>query len=225
MKILVVEDHPLLGKSIKTGFEEVGWVVDLAADGEEGLYCAESCEYDVIVLDWMLPKRSGIELLRELRAKHRDVPAIMITAKGAVADRVEGLDRGADDYLVKPFEMPELVARVNALFRRSIGRGTSSVSAGSLSIDFAAHRAALDGAPLELTGKEYDLLAALVAKQDQLIRRTALVGMLYQLEGEPESNSLDVLLARVRKKLAGSDIEIATVRGKGFILRVAPPST
>ena len=225
MKILVVEDNALLGKSLKRGMEEIGWTVDLARDGEEGLYCADSCDYDVIVLDWMLPKRSGIEILKDLRAKGRDVPTIVVTAKGAVVDRVEGLDVGADDYLVKPFELVELIARVNAVYRRSLGKGSSKLSVGALTLDLAGHRALLEGKLLELTAKEYDLLAALAAKSGQLIKRSTLAGSLYQLDGEPDSNSLDVLLARVRKKLAGSDVEIATVRGKGFVLRVAetPP--
>jgi len=225
MKILIVEDNPLLGKSLKRGMEEIGWTVDLASDGEEGIYCAESCAYDVIVLDWMLPKLSGIELLKQLRAGKHDAPTIMITAKGAVTDRVEGLDKGADDYIVKPFELVELIARVNAIYRRSIGKGSSSITVGGLTVDLAAHHAILGGIPLDLTGKEFDLLAALAAKNGQLIKRNTLVGTLYQLDGEPDSNSLDVLLARVRKKLTGSDVEIATVRGKGFMLRVAETST
>ena len=220
MKILLVEDNPLLGKSLKRGMEELGWIVDLAVDGDEGLYHAESSAYDVIVLDSMLPKRSGLEILKTLRAAKIDVPTIMITAKGTVQDRVEGLDDGADDYLVKPFEIVELIARINALHRRAAGKGSSLVSFGALELDMAAHRVSLNGKTLELTGKEYDLLAALAAKSGRLIKRTTLVGMLYHLDSEPDSNSLDVLLARVRKKLAGSGVEITTIRGKGFVLRV-----
>jgi len=223
MKVLVVEDNTLLGKSVKRGLEEVGWTVDLALDGDEGLYCAESCDYDVIVLDWMLPKRSGFELLKELRVKGRNTPTIMLTAKSAVTDRVECLDRGADDYLVKPFEFVELVARLNAIYRRSIGQGTSTMILGTLAFDLAGQQVTVNGRHLELTGKEYDLLAALAAKSGQLLKRNTLVGILYQLDSEPESNSLDVLLARVRRKLAGSGVEVATIRGKGFVLRVADP--
>ncbi len=224
MKVLVVEDNDLLGKSLKRGMEEHGWTVDLAPNGEEGIYFADSSEYDVMVLDWMLPKYSGIEVLKDLRSRGRNVPTIMITARGAVSDRVEGLDKGADDYIVKPFEVIELIARINALHRRSIAKGSSELRVGALTLNLADHSVRLDGALLDLTGKEYDLLAALAAKTGQLIKRNTLVGALYQLDDEPDSNSLDVLLARVRKKLIGSGVEIATIRGKGFVLRVAQPT-
>jgi DNA-binding response OmpR family regulator len=220
MKILIVEDNPLLGKSLKRGMQELGWTVDLAVDGDDGVYHAESSAYDVIVLDWMLPKRSGIDVLKDLRHAHCEVPAIMITAKGAVADRVKGLDGGADDYITKPFEFVELIARINALHRRSLGKGSSLLVAGALELNVATQQARLAGTAMDLTGKEYDLLAVLAAKSGQLVKRATLVGMLYSLDSEPDSNSLDVLLARVRKKLAGSDVEIATIRGKGFMLRV-----
>lgn len=225
MKILIVEDSLLLGKSMKQGLEERGWVVDWAPDGAEGIYFAESSTYDVIVLDWMLPNYSGMEILKDLRKKSCFVPVIMITAKSAVAERIRGLDSGADDYLVKPFEMGELIARIQSLYRRSQGRGTATVKIGKLSMDLAGQRVFVADESLDLTGKEYDLLAALVTKPGELVKRQALIGLLYQLDGEPDSNSLDVLLARVRKKITGSQVEIATIRGKGFVLRVASPST
>jgi DNA-binding response OmpR family regulator len=221
MKILIVEDNALLGKSLKRGMEEHGWTVDLATDGDEGLYMVESTEHDVIVLDWMLPKTSGIDLLKEIRKRGRDTPTVMITARGAVPDRVEGLNLGADDYVVKPFEVVELIARINAVYRRSLGKGTSLLTIGSLTLNLASHTAQLRGVSMDLTSKEYDLVAALATKAGDLVKRNSLVGMLYPLESEPDSNSLDVLLARVRKKLQGSGVEIETVRGKGFVLRVA----
>ena len=221
MKILLAEDNALLGKSLKRGMEELGWTVDLATDGDEAAYCARSGDYNVMILDWMLPKCSGLELLKSLRTEGQTVPTIMITAKGAVADRVEGLNGGADDYIVKPFEFVEMVARVNALYRRSLGQATSKLVVGDLVIDIASHQVALGDRQLDMTAMEYDLVAALAAKCGRLVSRDALGGVLYQLDGQPDSNSLDVVLARVRKKLAGSDVEIATIRGKGFILRVA----
>jgi DNA-binding response OmpR family regulator len=224
MKILVVEDNVLLGKSLRRGMEETGWFVDLALDGDEGMRLAEITPYDVLVLDWMLPGLSGLDLLKSLRSRNRHVPALMITARGSLDDRLEGLNSGADDYLVKPFEIAELIARVNALYRRSLGRGSPSLDIGSLTLDLAGRRALIAGKPLELTGKEYDLLAALAARKSQLIHREALASALWETSGEPDSNSLDVLLGRVRRKLAGSDVEIATIRGKGFILRVADSS-
>lgn len=224
MKILVVEDNYLLGKSIKQGLQENGWVVDLAVDGEEGSYHLEVAEYDIVVLDWMLPKQSGIDLLKKIQSHKRPTPTIMITAKGEVMDRVEGLNKGADDYLVKPFEMVELIARINSVYRRSLAKGSASLKIGALTIDLIAHEIKLHDELLDLTGKEYDLLECLASKSGQLVKRTTISSLLYQFDGEPDSNSLDVLLARVRKKLAGSDVEIATIRGKGFILRVATPT-
>jgi DNA-binding response OmpR family regulator len=221
MKALVVEDNVLLGKSVRRGLEEGGWVVDLALDGKEALYFVESSEYDVIVLDWMLPKLSGLDFVKTVRAQAREVPIIMVTAKGDLRDRVEGLDQGADDYLVKPFDMAELIARVNALYRRSTARGATLLELAGLNIDLATMNVTINQTPLVLTGKEYDLLVALASKAGKLVKRTAITGLLYSLDMEPDSNSLDVLLARLRRKLMGSGIEIETLRGKGFTLRVA----
>lgn len=221
MKVLIVEDNTVFGRNLKKGVEEAGWTVDLAVDGEEGLFLAENGHYDVIALDWMLPKVSGLDLLKAMRKKSIDAPTIMITARGAVQDRVEGLEQGADDYIVKPFELAELVARLNALFRRSIGKSSSKISVGLLVLDLAKQNFSLNDVPLDLTGKEFDLLVALVSKADQMVRRSALVAMLYPMNDEPESNSIDVLIARIRKKMTGSAVEIITIRGKGFILRVA----
>jgi DNA-binding response OmpR family regulator len=221
MKVLVAEDNVLLGNSIKRGLEEEGWVVDLARDGKDALYYAEASEYDVLVLDWMLPQLSGLDMLKVLRDKGNEVPVIMVTARSEVVDRVQGLDRGADDYLSKPFEMIELVSRLNALYRRSIARGSKSLSLGNLSIELDTLKVRIDERPLELTGKEYDLLVALAGKANQLQTRAVLLGLLYPFDSEPDSNSLDVLLNRLRRKLIGADVEIETIRGKGLILRVA----
>jgi DNA-binding response OmpR family regulator len=221
MKVLVAEDNALLGNSIKRGLEEEGWVVDLARDGKEALYYTDASEYDVLVLDWMLPQMSGLEVLNVLRGKGNEVPVIMVTARSEVVDRVQGLDRGADDYLTKPFEMIELVSRLNALYRRSIARGSKSLTLGNLNIELDTLQVSIGDRPLELTGMEYDLLVALAGKANQLQTRTALLGLLYPFDSEPDSNSLDVLLNRLRRKLAGADVEIETIRGKGLILRVA----
>jgi DNA-binding response OmpR family regulator len=221
MKVLLAEDNLLLGKSVKRGLEEESWVVDLARDGKEALYYFESSEYDVVVLDWMLPEMSGLDLLKALRAKGSNVPIIMVTAKSDVVDRVLGLDGGADDYLTKPFEMIELVSRLNALFRRSIAQGSTQLSLGNLKIELDVLRVSVAGQPLELTGKEYDLLVALAGKANQLVTRSSLIGLLYSFDSEPDSNSLDVLLNRLRRKLPGTGVEIETIRAKGFILRVA----
>ena len=222
MKILVAEDHPLLGKSIKRALTENDWTVDLAVDGAEALYYAESGKYDVIVLDWMLPKISGIDLITKLRLKGDNTPIIMTTARNTVADRIVGLTNGADDYLVKPFDIAELLARIQALYRRATHHGSNVISVGELTLDAMAHCISLHNVGLELTGKEYDLLSTLMGKAGSLIYRNDLVSLLYSVEDEPGSNSLDVILNRVRKKLAASNVIIETIRGKGFILRVAP---
>lgn len=222
MKILVAEDHLLLGKSVKRALVENNWTVDLAVDGAEALYFTECSQYDVIALDWMLPKLSGIELVTKLRMRGINTPIIMITAKDAVPDRIAGLTHGADDYLVKPFDMAELLARVQALYRRATHRGSNTIIVGELLLDSSAHSISVNHEVLELTGKEYDLLAALMCKAGALIHRGDLVSLLYSVNDEPGSNSLDVILNRVRKKLSASNVIIETIRGKGFILRVAP---
>ena len=220
MKILVAEDHILLGKSICRALTENDWTVDLATDGAEALYFAEGGRYDVIALDWMLPKISGMELVTTLRQKGINTPIIMITAKDSINDRVDGLTYGADDYLVKPFDIAELLARVRALYRRATHQGSNTITVGELVLDSMAHNITFNNETLELTGKEYDLLAALMCNAGTLINRTDIVSLLYSVDDEPGSNSLDVILNRVRKKLSGSNIFIETIRGKGFILRV-----
>ncbi len=222
MKILIAEDNNLLGKSICRALQETGWTVDLACDGSEAWYFLEGGSYDVILLDWMMPGLSGLALVKRLRANGITTPIIMVTAKDAVQDRVAGLHEGADDYLIKPFDIAELLARVQALYRRSTQQGLRCVRVGSLELDVSTQSVRANGKPLDLTGKEYDLLSALASKAETLVNRNSLIGLLYSFNTEPDSNSLDVLLNRVRKKLADTDIQIETIRSKGFILRVAP---
>lgn len=220
MKLLLVEDNALLARSVKQGLEEEGWIVDAAIDGEEGFRLASASSYHVVLLDSMLPKLSGPQIVEQLRAQGSKVPILMLTAKSALADRVAGLEVGADDYLVKPFEMAELFARVKALYRRSFQQGVSQITAGKLVIDPGAQVAILEGVRIDLTSMEFDLLATLAGRQGQIYSREELTGLLYKTQDAPESNSLDVLMARVRRKVKGSGVEIITVRGKGFLLRV-----
>ena len=223
MKILIVEDNDLLGRSMRQGLEEAGFTVDLAKNGEDGIYCAKNSEYQILLVDRLLPKLSGMQVVASLRSSGSHVPVIMVTALGSVGDRVEGLEFGADDYLVKPFEMSELIARIKALHRRSVGRGDATVKFGALTINLEERWVQNGDTSLSLTSKEFDLLAALAARPGRVYSRTELLGLLYELNEEPESNSLDVLLARVRRKVAGAGVEIATVRGKGFVFRVETP--
>ena len=223
MKILIVEDNELLGKSIRKGLEESGWTVDLARDGEEGLYCASNGAYDLILVDRMLPLLSGDALVARLRGAKSQVPIIMLTARSSVQDRIAGLEVGADDYLPKPFDMGELVARIRALLRRAMGTTVSTLTLGRLVVDLGGRAVATaDGDPIGLTSKEFDLLTALGGRQQQLVTRPELLSLLYEMNEEPESNSLDVLIARLRRKVAGTGVEIATIRGKGYVLRVEP---
>lgn len=221
MKILVVEDNRTLGSTLKTALEESGWAVDLATNGTEGLFFAENSKYDIIALDWMLPELSGLDILQAIRSKSIDSPVIMMTAKGALHDKLQGLGQGADDYIVKPFELAEFLARLQAIVRRSMGKGNPKIRVGKLTLDLGCQKFVSDQGELDLTAKEYDLLRVLVSNQGLLVERRTLLAMIYHFNDEPESNSLDVLMGRIRKKIAGYGIEINTVRGKGFLLRVA----
>jgi len=220
LKILIVEDNNLLGDSMSQGLSEAGWTVDLAKDGEEGLYLAQNSAYDILLVDRMLPKLSGTDLIKKLRQNSVHVPAIMVTARGELEDRISGLEEGADDYLVKPVALSELLARVKSLHRRSLNRGDGKLCFASLEINLSSRSATVDSKELDLTAKEFDFLAALASKSGHVFNRNELNGLLYKSNGEPESNSLDVLLARIRRKLVGSGVEIATVRGRGFVFRV-----
>jgi len=224
LKILIVEDNQLLGNSMKHGLSEAGWTTDLAFDGEEGQFLAENSHYDILIIDRMLPKVSGTDLIGALRKKDNHTPVIMVTALGELKDRVSGLEQGADDYLTKPFALAELIARVKALHRRSMGKGSTSLTFNRLSIDHEGRSVAINGIPVELTSKEFDLLLALAGKPNKVFTRVELSDLLYEFDSEPESNSLDVLLARLRKKINGSGVEITTIRGKGFTFRVESPT-
>ncbi|MEI8026709.1 MAG: response regulator transcription factor [Pseudomonadota bacterium] len=225
MKILIVEDNNLLGESMIQGLSEAGWTVDLAKDGEEGLYMVQNSTYDLLIIDRMLPKLSGIELIKKLRQKIIHVPAIMVTARGDLEDRISGLEEGADDYLVKPVELSELLARVKALHRRSLNRGIGKLCFAALEIDLSSRVATIDNRAMDLTAKEFDFLATVAGKSGHVFNRNELNGLLYKFNDEPESNSLDVLLARIRRKLVGSGVEIATIRGRGVVFRVEEATT
>ena len=220
VKILVVEDNELLGSSMKQGLSEFGWAVDLARDGEEGLFYAENSQYDLLLIDRMLPKLSGMELIDKIRKGGNQTPTIIVTARGSLQDRVTGLECGADDYVVKPFELAELIARVKALYRRSQGRGRAVRTYDQLTLDTDKRLAYNGSTPMDLTSKEFDLLAVLLGTPNKLFSRRELSALLYEFDDEPESNSIDVLMARLRKKIRGSGVALTTVRSKGFVYRV-----
>jgi two-component system OmpR family response regulator len=215
MRILVVEDEVDLLASLAKTLREEGYAVDTAEDGEEGLFKAESWAYDVLVLDVMLPRLDGWELLRRLR-QSKKTPVLMLTARDTVCDRVRGLDAGADDYLTKPFDRDELLARLRALIRRGAGQALPRLEIGDVVIDTAARTVTSQGAPVLLTAREYSLVEFLALHRGQVVTRTALYEHLFDEDDSTLSNLLDVHVSNIRKKL-GHDF-ILTRRGHGYCI-------
>ena len=215
MRLLVVEDEPDLLAGLVRALCKQGYAVDTAPDGEEGLYKATSTDYDVIVLDVMLPRLNGWELLARLR-KTKSTPVLMLTARDASADRVRGLDAGADDYLVKPFDVPELLARLRALIRRNAHQSRSTLDIGDVHIDTAARTVTRGGETINLTAREYVVLEYLALHRGELVTRTALYEHLFDENDETLSNILDVHIFNLRKKL-GQEL-ILTRRGHGYCI-------
>jgi len=215
MRLLIVEDEPDLLKSLARALREEGYAVDTAEDGEDGLYKATSTDYDAIVLDGMLPIMDGWELLKELR-KTRQTPVLMLTARDRSADRVRGLDTGADDYVVKPFDLAELFARLRAIIRRGSKQSSSKIILGKVEVDTALRIISLSGEVITLTAREYSLVEYLALHRGELITRTALYEHLFDENESSLSNLLDVHVSNVRKKL-GHDF-ITTRRGHGYAI-------
>jgi two-component system, OmpR family, response regulator len=213
MRILIVEDEPDLLSGLARAVRDEGYAVDTAEDGEEGLYKAENWSYDAIVLDVMLPKLDGWEILKRLR-KIKKTPVLMLTARDQSRDRVRGLDTGADDYVVKPFDLPELLARLRAIIRRSSNQTTSKIEVGDVAIDTAAKIISHKGEEVPLTAREYALVEYLVLHKGEVISRTRLYEHLFDENDSTFSNLLDVHVSNVRKKL-GHDF-IVTRRGQGY---------
>jgi two-component system OmpR family response regulator len=215
MRLLVVEDEPDLLKGLGRALRRAGYAVDLAADGEEGLYKAQDTDYDAIVLDVMLPRLDGWELLARLR-KTRNTPVLMLTARDSTRDRVRGLDTGADDYLAKPFDNDELLARLRALIRRSAGQSRAEIDLGDVCIDTRARAVSRAGEPVVLTAREYAILEYLALHRGEVVTRTALYEHLFDENDDTLSNLMDVHVFNIRKKL-GRDL-IVTRRGQGFCI-------
>ena len=215
MRLLVVEDDPRLLKSLTRALREAGYAVDSAADGTEGLFKAESADYDVILLDVMMPGLDGWSVLDRLRKK-KSTPVLLLTARGATSDRVRGLDAGADDYLAKPFDLPELLARVRALIRRSTGQSTSRLELGDVVLDMRSKTVELAGRPVLLTPREYAILEYLALHRGEVVTRTTLYEHLFDESEDTLSNLLDVHVFSIRKKL-GADV-IVTRRGQGYLV-------
>ena len=215
MRVLVVEDEPDVRHAVTEYLREEGYAVDAAADGEEGRYKASVWEYDAILLDVMLPKVDGWTLLAEIR-KTKGTPVMMLTARDAVTDRVRGLDTGADDYLVKPFELSELAARLRALIRRSAGQPRPVIEIDDVKIDLTSRTVMLADEPVNLTAKEYALLEFLAIHRGKLVTRTMIYEHLFDEDEDSLSNLTDVYVFNIRKKL-GRDF-IATRRGQGYMI-------
>lgn len=220
MRILVVEDEPDLLTVLSQSLREDGYAVDTAADGREGLFKAQGGQYDAVVLDLMLPKLDGWSVLKQLRRDGIVVPVLVLTARDALPDRVRGLDSGADDYLTKPFELQELLARVRALIRRSAGKASAVIEVGDVAIDTAGKSVRRAGQPVALTAREYALVELLALHQGELVSRSMIYDHLFDEEDDSLSNLVDVHVSNVRKKL-GKDF-ISTRRGQGYVL--ADPS-
>ena len=216
MRTLLVEDDAPLGDGVKAGLSAAGFAVDWLRDGIAAELALRSGEYGVIVLDLGLPRLSGLELLRRLRASGNKTPVLILTARDAVEDRVKGLDSGADDYLVKPLDLGELAARLRALVRRSGGEAAPVLRAGGVELDPATRRAAFRGAPVDLPAREFSLLHALMLAAGRVLTREQLAERLYSWGEEIESNAIDVHVHHLRRKLAPGVIR--TVRGVGYLM-------
>jgi len=220
MRILVVEDEKKVAGFIKRGLEEESYAVDVAHDGEMGQHLAESNEYDAILLDIMLPKKSGVEVLKELRGRNIRTPVLLLTARDSVDDRVEGLDSGADDYLTKPFAFAELIARLRALLRRG-DQGLTILQFGDLSLDPATRRAKRGEREIELTVKEYALLEYFLRNPNRVLTRTMIAEHVWDHTFDSETNVVDVYLNHLRNKIdKNEEVKLLhTVRGVGYVLR------
>ena len=215
MRILIVEDEASLREQLRKQLTAAGYVVDVAPDGLEGQYLATEYAFDLAIIDLGLPKINGVGLISSLRQQQISTPVLVLTARSHWRDKVEGLEAGADDYLTKPFQMEELLARVNALIRRSAGHATPIISLGPLSVNTASQQAYLEKEELDLTSFEYKLLTYLLMGQQRIISKTELTEHLYAQDFDRDSNVIEVLIGRLRRKLAPYPL-IQTARGRGY---------
>jgi two-component system response regulator QseB len=216
MRLLLVEDDTMIGSSVRTGLAQDGFTVDWVHDGRAAELAIANNVYDLLLLDLGLPKKHGLELLAALRRRGNKLPVLIVTARDAVADRVKGLDAGADDYLVKPFDLDELAARIRALLRRHAGRAEPVLTAGEVTLNPATHEVLLRGQPVMLSAREFALLAALLDRPGAVLSRDQLEEKLYGWNEEVESNTVEVYVHSLRKKLGQEFIK--NVRGVGYMV-------
>ncbi len=221
MRLLVVEDQSLLRQTLVQGLSRNGYIVDDAADGEAGLYYATEFAYDAAIIDLGLPRIDGISLIKKIRELNKTFPILILTARGDWQDKVEGLDAGADDYVVKPFQIEEILARLNALLRRAAGFAKSVIEFGPISLDLAGKRVNCHDKAIELTAYEYKLLEYLMLHPGQVISKTELTEHLYAQDYDRDSNVLEVFVRRLRQKLDPEESlkPIETIRGQGYRFR------
>jgi two-component system copper resistance phosphate regulon response regulator CusR len=221
MKVLVIEDERKVVDYLRSGLTEQGWIVDVAMDGEEGAWMATEYDFDVIVLDVMLPKLDGFGVLRAVRAR-KDTPVIMLTARDRVDDRVHGLRDGADDYLTKPFSFLELVERLRALTRRARAQESTLITVGDLQVDLISRRAMRDGVRLDLTAKEFQLLSVLARRRGEILSKTLITELVWDVNFESNANVVETAIKRLRAKLDGPYAAklLHTIRGMGYVLEV-----
>ncbi len=221
MRILVIEDEKKVASFIKKGLEEEFYSVDIAFDGKEGLKLGLTEEYDLIILDLMLPFKDGLSILKELREEKIFTPVLILTARDAIQDKVTGLDSGADDYLAKPFSFEELLARIRALLRRNSADKNNILRAGELKLDTQSHKAFRNDIEIQLTAKEYSILEYLMRNKNRVISRTKLSEHIYEFHFDPETNVIDVHINKLRNKIdKGFEKQlIHTVRGVGYMIK------
>ena len=219
MRVLVVEDDKDLKRQLVAALSGSGYAVDSAGDGEEGYFLGDTEPYDVVVLDIGLPLMDGISVLEKWRRDGRDMPVLILTARDRWSDKVQGIDAGADDYVAKPFHIEEVLARVRALVRRAAGHASNEIECGPVRLDSRSGRVSVDGNPVKLTSHEYRVLEYLMHHRDRVVSRTELIEHLYDQDFDRDSNTIEVFIGRLRKKLAVDLIE--TVRGLGY--RVVEP--
>jgi two-component system, OmpR family, response regulator len=222
MKLLVIEDETKIARLLKKGFQAKGYQVDTCIDGESGLEQAKSGKYDAIIMDTMLPNRDGLSVLKELRAASVATPVMILTARGDVTDRVEGLQLGADDYMAKPFAMDEVVARVRALIRRVTGESITLYKVGDLTMNLVTREVKRGGRVIELTSREFRLLEHLMRSPGEVVTRTQLIERVWEYHFDPGTNLVDVYVQRLRRKIDdGEGVKlIHTVRGVGYSVNV-----
>ncbi len=216
MRVLIVEDEPSLGQQLKNTLEGAGYVIDLATDGEEGLFLGQTESYDAVVLDLGLPEIDGLTVLDRWRKDGKVMPVLVLTARDSWSDKVAGLDAGADDYVAKPFQSEELIARLRALIRRASGNASSELTAGDIRLDTRSGKVTKAGEPVKLTAQEYKLLSYLLHHKGKVVSRTELIEHIYDQDFDRDSNTIEVFVTRIRKKL-GQDV-ITTIRGLGYSL-------